>query len=100
MARDYASFTLHPEQKKRKPEIACEALIADRRRIRSSNGQVEERLIIQTLLTMGGRQWPISLSLTNRDEMGYRLLIGRDALRKNVIIHPGKSFLLGHNNRD
>ncbi|MEO0880199.1 MAG: RimK/LysX family protein [Pseudomonadota bacterium] len=91
----YAEFFLHPAQKRKKPEIFCSAPIADRRLIRSSNGSVQERLVINTVLSMGARAWRIDLSLANRDEMGFRLLIGRDALRKKVIIHPGKSFLLG-----
>lgn len=93
--RACAEFYLHPEQKRKKPEIFCSAPIKDRRLIRSSNGDVQERLVIEAILSMGGRAWRIDLSLANRDEMGFRLLIGRDALRKKVLIHPGKSFLLG-----
>ncbi|MEZ5895738.1 MAG: RimK/LysX family protein [Parvularculaceae bacterium] len=91
----YAEFVLHPEQRRAKPAIKCTAPIIDRRAIKSSNGMVQERLIIRTALVMGERSWPIDLSLTNRDEMDYRMLVGRDALRKNIIIRPGKSFLLG-----
>ena len=91
----YVEFYLHPEQKRKTPEIFCVAPVMDKRLIRSSNGKTQERFIIKTVLAMGEREWPIALSLTNRDEMGFRLLIGRDALRKKVIIHPGKSYMLG-----
>jgi hypothetical protein len=91
----WAEFRLHPEQKRRRPEIRCAAPVVDRRRIRSSNGRVEERLVVRTVLALGGREWPIELSLANRDEMGFRLLLGRDAFRKDFVINPGKSFLLG-----
>lgn len=91
----WAVFYLHPEQKKRTPEIECAALVVARRRIRSSNGAIELRYIIETTLSLNGRRWPIQLSLANRDEMGFRLLLGRDALRKKFIIDPGASFLLG-----
>lgn len=91
----WAEFLLHPMQKRKRPEMKCAAPIVDRRRIRSSNGAVEERLIVRTMLRLGGREWPIDLSLAARDEMGFRLLLGRDALRKKFIIDPSASFLLG-----
>lgn len=91
----HVKFYLHPQQKRKKPEVSCVAPVLDKRTIRSSNGETQERYIIETVLVMGERQWKIALSLTNRDEMGFRLLIGRDALRRKVIIHPGKSYMLG-----
>lgn len=91
----HVEFYLHPEQKRKKPEIFCSTPVLDKRTIRSSNGETQERYIVETDLVMGERRWKIALSLTNRDEMGFRLLIGRDALRKQVIIHPGKSYMLG-----
>jgi hypothetical protein len=91
----YAEFYLHPMQNRNKPEIFCIAPIVDKRLIKSSNGVAQERLIVRTTLEMGERSWEIDLSLTNRDDMGFRLLIGRDALRKNIVIRPGRSFLTG-----
>lgn len=92
---EYAEFYLHPQQKKKKPEFFCTAPVVERRAIRSSNGQVEDRIIIRTAMRIGEREFPIDLSLTNRDSMGFRMLIGRDALKRRFVIHPGKSFLLG-----
>lgn len=92
---DYAEFYLHPLQKKARPEKFCFAPIVDKRWIRSSNGSVEQRFIIRTLIRLGDREWPIDLSLTNRDSMGFRLLLGRDAFRKKFLIDPRASFLLG-----
>ncbi|GAB4516828.1 MAG: ATP-dependent zinc protease [Amphiplicatus sp.] len=91
----WAEFFLHPVQKRRRPEIFCAAPIVDRRRIKSSNGKSEERIVVRTTLRLGEKEWPIELSLTNRDEMGFRLLIGRDALRRRFIVDPSASFLLG-----
>ncbi|MEE2692036.1 MAG: RimK/LysX family protein [Pseudomonadota bacterium] len=91
----WAEFYLHPVQKKRIPEIKCSAPVIARRKIRSSNGVEEVRNIIETTLRMGGREWRIQLSLARRDEMGFRLLLGRDAIRKKFIIDPAASFLLG-----
>lgn len=91
----YAEFFLHPVQRHKRPEIYCRAPIVDQRLIRSSNGHEEERLVIETKLRLGEKLWKIDLTLTNRDSMGFRLLIGRDALRRKFIIDPGASYLLG-----
>lgn len=96
----HVEFFLHPEQKRRQPEMQCIAPIKDKRLIKSSNGQVQERIIVSTLLAIAGEEWTIDLSLSNRDEMGFRLLLGRDALRNKVIIHPGKSYMLGRRKKE
>lgn len=93
--RPLVQFYLHPVQKKRRPEFFCTAPIHDRRLFRSSNGAEQMRIVIMAVLRLGDLEHPIELSLTNRDDMEFRLLIGRDALRKNVIIHPARSFVLG-----
>ncbi len=93
--RPFVQFYLHPVQKKRRPEFFCTAPIHDRRLFRSSNGAEQMRIVIMAVLRLGEREHPVELSLTNRDDMEFRLLIGRDALRGNVIIHPARSFLLG-----
>ena len=91
----WAEFYLHPAQKRRRPEIFCRAPVKDRRLIRSSNGAVQDRLIVEATLQLGARRWPIEISLANRDDMGFRLLLGRDALRRRVTIDPARSFVLG-----
>ncbi|MEL6361515.1 MAG: RimK/LysX family protein [Pseudomonadota bacterium] len=93
--QDWIRFLIHPRHKAKRPECECVAPIKTRRRIRSSNGQVQERVIIRTRLKLGGRSWPIDLSLTNRDEMGFRMLLGREALKPKIVIHPSKSYLQG-----
>lgn len=93
--RPHVEFYLHPVQKQRRPEQHCLAPIHGRRTIKSSNGAEQERIVIQTTLTLGKRKREIELSLANRDDMGFRLLIGRDAMGKNVIIHPARSYMLG-----
>lgn len=86
-------FDLHPIQRNNKLVVPCRAPLSDMREIRSSTGHVERRYVIETRLSLGDDEWPIHLSLTNRDEMGFRLLLGRTALRKRVMINPGRSFL-------
>lgn len=91
----YAEFYLHPVQRHRYPEIFCRAPIVDKRIVRSSNGQEEERLAISTRLRLAGRLWKIELTLTNRDAMGFRMLVGRDALRRKFLVNPSGSYLAG-----
>jgi len=96
----HVEFFLHPEQKRKRPEVQCIAPIKDRRLIKSSNGAIQKRIIISATLAIDGREWSIDLSLSNRDDMGFRLLIGRDALRNKVIIHPAKSYMLGRRSKE
>ena len=88
-------FYLHPVQDRRQPEIHCIASIIDERVITSSNGERETRYVIITPMRIGGDVWPIELTLSNRDQMGFRLLIGRAAIRRRCVVDPGASFLLG-----
>ncbi len=90
----FVRFFVHPVQRRRRPEIACEAPLLDERTITSSNGQTEHRYVVKTILRMGTREWPFELTLTNRDEMSFRLLLGREALRRRMIVDPGRSYRL------
>lgn len=87
-------FSLHPVQRRRKPEIICEAPVADKRLITSSNGEQEHRYVVETRIELGGVIWPIEMTLTNRDEMGFRMLIGRAAILRRFVVDPGGSFAL------
>jgi hypothetical protein len=69
------------------------------RDVRSSNGEVERRPAISATASIGGAAVPIELTLTNRDDMGFRMLLGRTALRRRFLVDPGRSFL-GGGNRD
>ncbi len=91
----HVEFWLHTLQGKKSREIFCHAPITDKRFIRSSNGQEEERIIIETDLRLGAQLWTIGLTLANRDAMEFPLLIGRDALGGKFIIDPDASYLLG-----
>ncbi|MEZ5921275.1 MAG: RimK/LysX family protein [Parvularculaceae bacterium] len=91
----YAAFDVHPVQRKKSPSIRCVAPIVDKRSVKSSNGAIELRIVIATVLTLGPVSREVEITLTNRDEMGFRLLIGRDSISRVAVIYPGKSFLLG-----
>jgi hypothetical protein len=88
-------FELHPIQRSEAMKVACEARAIDERTVRNSGGGVERRYIIKTLLKLGETSWPIELALANRDQMGYRMLLGRTALQGRALIEPGRSYLLG-----
>lgn len=74
----------------------AEAEILDERQIRNSGGHAELRIVISTLAELPGHQWPIELTLTNRDVMGFRMLLGRAAIRDRFLVDPGRSYLLSH----
>ena len=89
----YVRFFVHPAQRKKKPEIECTALVVDRRAVTDSGGKTTERFVIRTTLDAGVHSWPIELTLTNRDEMGFRMLLGRQAVRRRFVVDPGRSYL-------
>ncbi|MEO1592739.1 MAG: RimK/LysX family protein [Cyanobacteria bacterium J06632_22] len=86
-------FQVHPHQRSGATVITAEAKLLDRRYIRSSSGQVQLRPVIQTPVRLGPHQWMIELSLTNRDDMGFRLLLGRQAIRHRFLVDAGRSYL-------
>jgi len=88
-------FELHPIQRSEAMKVTCEAHAIDERTVRNSGGGVERRYIIKTLLKLGEASWPIELALANRDQMGFRMLLGRTALEGRALIEPGRSYLLG-----
>jgi hypothetical protein len=85
-------FELHPMQRSEKMKVACEARAIDERTVRNSGGGVERRYIIITLLKLGDQSWPIELALANRDQMGFRMLLGRRSLRNRFLVDPARSF--------
>lgn len=89
------SFVLHPEQRHKDPAIQCEVELVERRKVTSSNGKSEMRYVIKTKAKIGKKTFPIQLTLTNRDEMSFRMLIGREALRRRFLVDSGRSFLQG-----
>ena len=74
--------------------IACTASLVDTRAIRSSNGDLEMRPVIRTTLTIGQKQQPVEITLTNRDDMRYPMLVGRTALRSGFLVNPGRAHML------
>ena len=96
----YVHFDIHPMQNDRKTIQSCRGLLVDKRTIKSSSGEMERRPVIRTTLTLGGESWEIEVSLTNRDSMGYRMLIGREAMADRVLIDPDTALCLGTVSKD
>ena len=85
-------FMVAPDPRDPSIEITCSAKVVDRREITSSNGETELRYVIETTTEMGGREWPIELTLTNRENMSYRMLLGRSAIHDDMVVAPNLSF--------
>lgn len=86
-------FEIHPRQRDNKYSITAEAELLEYRKVTSSGGHSQTRPVILTTIQLGEHQWQGELTLTNRDVMGFRMLLGRQAVRKRFSIDPGKSFL-------
>ena len=87
------SFDIHPLQHNTNIIITCVADIVDKRFVTDSGGHEEERYVIQTPIIMAGQTWPIEITLTERENMLFRMLLGRSALRKRFIVNPARSFV-------
>lgn len=86
---------MHPLQNNRETVVECDAVVKDYRYVTDSGGHRERRYVIVTDLLVGESQWPIEITLTDRDTMKFRMLLGRTAMKGRIIVDPGKSFLLG-----
>jgi ribosomal protein S6--L-glutamate ligase len=85
-------FGVHPIPRRADVEIVCTARVIDRRSVTSSNGERETRYVISTPIRIGAREWPIEVTLTNRNAMSYRMLLGRQAIGDGVLVDPAASF--------
>lgn len=92
--QDWVRFAIHPYQKNDTEIHTCTCPVRDIRVITNSGGSREERVVIETQLTIGDLSWPIEMTLTNRDEMGFRMLLGRTAIKGRFLVDPGRSFCL------
>lgn len=92
-------FGVHPLQRKLRPQIFCVAAVVDERWVMDSGGHREQRLVIATRVCIGTMTWPIELTLTDRDTMRFRLLIGRSAMRNRLQVNPDGSYATGGRRR-
>jgi len=93
--REMVRFELHPEQRSSKHAVTVEAPLAEKRHVRPSTGSRELRPVILTTIELGRLCWEVEITLTDRDTMGFRMLLGRQALRGRFLVDPGRSFVHG-----
>lgn len=93
----WVRFALHPNQDDSETVIWCEAAVIDERNVTDSGGHTEKRFVILTDVRMGEKVWPIEVTLTNRDNMLFRMLLGRTAMSAgHIVVNPAMSFLTGN----
>lgn len=86
-------FKIHPQQHRSDIEVTCIAPVIDQRVVTDSGGHSDERWVIETPVRIANREWPIEITLTARDNMRFRMLLGRTAMRGNALVDPSRSYL-------
>ena len=92
---DMLRFLIHPIQLNQAFEVECHAPVYDFREVTDSGGHREMRYVIQTQVVIGDINWPIEMTLTNRDTMRFRMLLGRRAMENRFVVDPGASYING-----
>ena len=89
----WVRFRIRPWQRSDADEVQVECPVLDVRRVRSSSGHVEERFVVSMRLVLVGHEVDAEVTLTNRDAMGFRMLVGREALSRGFVVDSARSFL-------
>lgn len=89
---EWIRFQVHPLQRKSAETVTVEALVLEYRSVRSSSGVVQRRPVIVTRIELLGLSWPVELTLARRDQMGFRMLLGRQAFRGRFLVDAGRSY--------
>lgn len=90
---DWVRFTVHPWQSGPQDATTVELPVYDRRSVRSSSGHAEDRVVVKMPLVLAGRTVQAEVTLTDRDDMGFRMLVGREALQQGFLVDPAASYL-------
>jgi hypothetical protein len=93
--KQIVQFKVHPFQRDASRSVTATAPLMEYRRVRSSSGHATLRPVILTSVEWAGRRWTIELTLASRDQMGFRMLLGRAAVRERFVVDPGRSYLGG-----
>ncbi|MDH3609847.1 MAG: ATP-dependent zinc protease [Gammaproteobacteria bacterium] len=92
---EYVRFGMHPVQKNSDTEVICTSKVHDQREITDSGGHREKRYVILTTIKLGQHNWQAEVTLTDRETMLFRMLLGRDAIKNQFIVNPTRSYLIG-----
>lgn len=95
----YVCFKVHPDQDSSHPAYTCEAKVVEMRKVKSSTGHITDRPVIEVEMKLGTETFVTELTLVNRDMMGFRMLLGRKALKNRFIVNVAKSYLGRKNKR-
>ena len=91
----FIRFRVHPVQRRADVEVTCTAPVLDRRQVSDSGGHRETRYVVETPVQLGEKEWTIELTLTDRDSMLFRMLLGRTAIGGRFVVDPEASYLGG-----
>lgn len=93
---EYVRFDIHPLQKNKRLFRSCVARVIDQRMVSDSGGKKEKRFVIKSDISIGEEKIRIELTLTNRDTMAFRMLLGREAIKQaKMLVDTSKSFVQG-----
>jgi hypothetical protein len=93
--KDFVRFGVHPLRGRRDLAVSCTCELLDQRKVRDSGGHREKRWVIETALRLGDEEWLADVTLTNRDSMLFRMLLGRTAMAGRILVDPNASYLVG-----
>ncbi len=91
----FVRLRVQPRQREGGRVLVVETAIVDERYVTDSSGHRERRIVIAALLAVGDRNWPIEITVTNRDSLRFRMLLGRSAMQGRLLVDPDRSYLLG-----
>ena len=94
--KPWIKFDIHPDVYNVSSVVECSSQLHDIRTIKSSNGSSEERYVIRTKIALGEASWPIEITLSDRSDMSYMMLLGREGMGNRVLVDPSENFLLEH----
>jgi hypothetical protein len=93
--REFVRFWIHPLQGRADLVLTCTTPLLEKRMVSDSGGHRENRYVIETLLRLGDSEWPIEITLTDRDTMRFRMLLGRTAMVNRIVVDPAASYQSG-----
>ena len=93
--QDRVRFGIHPLQRRNDIRVECCAELVEQRTVSDSGGHRELRYVIKTAIQLAKHEWPVEITLTNRDTMAFRMLLGRSAMDGRIVVDPGRSYLTG-----